>query len=351
MGNRSWHFCRMRSQAGLSIVEIMVALTIGLFIIGGILYVFVSSRTVFSTNDAIARIQEDGRITMEILAREIRQAGFIGCANTQVVTPNVIADASPHDGVPDVVFTAGDGIRVFDNGMDGATAWVNPTTISRIAGTDVIQIKGMGTCSAKLTGNMTADNANIQIGTNPCGWAAGQVLLVADCTNIDVFVASNVSVGSVTIAHASNVNIDPKLSKAYGSEAVVYGYGEKTYFVGMNPTINQPMLYEINYNGSATTVNDVVGNVYDLQVLSAQLDSDGNLAPDVNTQAAGNPPSFAAAVNWQQALGMSIRFSVRSESDNTGTESLTYTFNGGPVTDRRIKRDFISSVGIRNRLP
>lgn len=329
-------------QSGLSIIEVMITLVLGLFIIGGVLYTFLSTRTAYISNDAIARIQEDGRMAMERLAREIRQAGFLGCANSLDVAPRIISATLPP------TFAAGDGVRVFDNGV----GWNNTTGIVRVAGTDVIELKGMSSCTAKLDGNMTADNANIQIVSNPCGWTAGTVLVIADCTNMDIFTANSVSKvsGKDTISHSSSVNTDNKLSKAYGKEAIIFGYGEKTFFIGMHPTLNLPMLYETSYNGTVTTANDVVANVYDMQVLAARIDTNADSAPDSTVTSTGSPPALGG-VTWPQALSLQVRFSVRSESDNAGPSSLPYTFNGAAVTDKRIKRDFTTVIGIRNRLP
>ncbi|MBP8275994.1 MAG: hypothetical protein KAX55_03780 [Propionivibrio sp.] len=332
----------------------MITLTLALFVVGGILYTFLGSRTVFVSNDAVAKIQEDARIALERLTREVRQAGFTGCANTLDVTPRVIADVD-HNGVADFPFAAGSGIRVYDNG----TGWTNTTGITRVAGTDVIHIAGMSACSARLTGNMTADNANIQIGTNPCGWAADQVLLIADCTNIDVFAATTVSTGSVTISHASSNsnNTDNKLSKAYGKEAMVFGYGERTFFVGMHPTLNQPLLYEVGFNGAASSVNDIAANVFDLQVMAAQLDTNADGAPDATVLSEEDEetplvaPALGAVADWAQVLGVEIRYSIRSEADNTGPSDQTYLFGGAMTTDKRIRRDFSTVIGIRNRLP
>lgn len=332
------------AQTGLSIVELMVAMALGLLIIGGILYTFISSRPVFTANDAVARIQEDGRIAMERLTREVRQAGYTGCANSTDINPTIIADVNK-DGVVDVTAPAGSGIQVFDNG----TGWVNPTGVVRVAGTDVIQIRGIGSCQRRLTGNMTANNANIQIGSNPCGWAADQILVIADCANVDIFAATNVSTGSVTIAHANSKNTDEKLAKAYGTEAIVFAYGEKHFFVGIHPTLNQPMLYEVTFNGATTVASDVAGNVYDLQVISVKTDTDANGAGDAEITSTGT--TLGAVADWSQAVGLRVRYSVRSEADNTGPESKTYTYNGASVTDRRLRRDFVTNIGIRNRLP
>ena len=345
--------CRTKlAQTGLSIVELMVALALGLLIIGGILYTFISSRPVFTANDAVARIQEDGRIAMERLAREIRQAGYMGCANSLSTEPTIIADVNPKDGSPDMTAADVNGIQVFD----GGAGWSGVTTplkdsagknIVHVSGTDVIQFRGLGTCQAKLTGNLDPNNATLAVpGANPCSWKQNQVLVIADCSNADVFSISNVLEGKsdTTVTYGSGVNTQSKLSKIYGREAIVFAYSEKTFFVGINPDVNQPMLYEVLNTG---TPSDVAGNVYDLQVESVKIDTDGDGAANESVA----PATLAYPDGWNQAVGLRVQFSVRSEADNTGPESKTYTYNGASVTDRRLRRDFVTNIGIRNRLP
>jgi type IV pilus assembly protein PilW len=332
------------AQAGLSIVEILIAMALGLLILGGVLYTFINSRPVFNANDAVARIQEDGRIAMERLAREIRQAGYTGCANSLDIEPHSIVDLNKDD-VVDVAVPI-DSIRVYDNG----TGWINPTAITRVAGTDVIQVQGIGSCQKNLTEKMTANADAIKVGTNPCGWQANQVLVIADCSNVDIFAATNVgTTAPVTIEHASSKNKEASFSKIYGTEAVVFGFGEKQFFVGIHPDLNQPMLYEITHNGATTVVSDIAGNVYDMQVLSVKTDTDANGTPDSEITTTGS--TLGAVADWNQVMGIRVRFSVRSEADNSGAENKTYTYNGVSITDRRLKRDFVTNIGIRNRLP
>lgn len=348
-------------QKGLSLVELMIALTIGMFMILGVLYIYSSSRSSYLANDAGARVQEDGRFALERLTREIRMAGYMGCANALDLNPRIIADPDGDGNVAEhVTWAAGEAIKVFNNADNaGGDQWVNPTTITRVAGTDVIVLKGMGTCSTPLTGNMGTDNANIQIGTNTCGWAAGDILIISDCTSADVFAANNVSTGSVTIAHSNSVNTDTidntrssKLSKPYGTDAIVGRFQQTTFFIGIDTTItpSQPALYEIGYNGVAYgTAQPVAGNVYNLQVtLNLDTDSDGDVDSVKIT------PSNLT--DWRQVVSVNVDYSVRSEDGNVGTVSQTYTYNdnnpaANNVTDRRIRRDFGTVVGIRNRLP
>jgi type IV pilus assembly protein PilW len=323
-------------QKGFSLIELMIALTIGMFLVLGVLYIYSSSRASYATNDAGARVQEDGRFALERLTREIRMAGYMGCASG-LSNPNVIADPVKYP----ITFILGDGINIFDGGTAGG--WVNPTAIVQVANTDVIVIKGMGSCTAALTGNMGTDNANIQIGVNVCGWAAEDVLIISDCISADVFAATNVSTGSVTIAHSNAENTTPKLSRPYGTDAIVGRYQETTFFVGVTPE-GQPALYELQYNGKTYGVPQAVaGNVYDLQA-RVNLDTDA----DGDVDSADQAP---ASTNWNQTVSVELNYSVRSEDGTAGTVSQTYPYNGANVTDRRIRRDFGSVVAIRNRLP
>lgn len=62
-------------QRGLTLVELMIAMIIGLVLLLVIGTVFSSSRQVFRVQEDNARIQESGRFALEILGRSIKQAG------------------------------------------------------------------------------------------------------------------------------------------------------------------------------------------------------------------------------------------------------------------------------------
>jgi type IV pilus assembly protein PilW len=65
---------------GLSLVELMVALTIGLFLIGGVISLQLSSRSAYSDTERYARMGENGRYAWQTLERDLRLAGFLGAA-------------------------------------------------------------------------------------------------------------------------------------------------------------------------------------------------------------------------------------------------------------------------------
>jgi type IV pilus assembly protein PilW len=69
-------------QSGLSLVELMVALTIGSLLIVGAVAIYSNSRTTYAVNEAIARLQEQGRFVMSVLEPDIELAGYYGFTNS-----------------------------------------------------------------------------------------------------------------------------------------------------------------------------------------------------------------------------------------------------------------------------
>ena len=64
-------------QLGLSLVELMVALVLGLILMFGIIQVFFASKQTYITNEGMARMQENGRFALEFMSRSARLAGYI----------------------------------------------------------------------------------------------------------------------------------------------------------------------------------------------------------------------------------------------------------------------------------
>lgn len=70
-----------RTARGLSMIELMVALTIGALLLAGAVTVYVQSRNTYRTNDAAARMQEVARYALDVIAPDVRLAGFWGLTN------------------------------------------------------------------------------------------------------------------------------------------------------------------------------------------------------------------------------------------------------------------------------
>ncbi len=77
-----------RLQGGLTLVELMVALLLGIFVIGGIIFVFIGTKRSYLETEQGARMAENARFALQLLDAELRQAGFFGEAPAANIDPD-----------------------------------------------------------------------------------------------------------------------------------------------------------------------------------------------------------------------------------------------------------------------
>jgi len=70
------NLARIDRQRGLTLVEIMVALVISLFLLAGLLQMFIGTRQSSRVQENLSRVQENGRFVIDFLSRNIRLAGY-----------------------------------------------------------------------------------------------------------------------------------------------------------------------------------------------------------------------------------------------------------------------------------
>jgi type IV pilus assembly protein PilW len=73
---------RMRSShSGLTLIELMVALAIGMFLMIGAITVFMQGRATFRVTESLSRLQETARFALDVMEPDIRMAGHYGLTN------------------------------------------------------------------------------------------------------------------------------------------------------------------------------------------------------------------------------------------------------------------------------
>jgi len=97
-------------QTGLSMVELLVAMAIQFILLAAMIYVYGGSKQMFTVNEQMARVQENGRHATDALLYDIRMSGYVGCRSMEDITPNIIANSPP------TFVSLSDGLTVFDNG-------------------------------------------------------------------------------------------------------------------------------------------------------------------------------------------------------------------------------------------
>src|SRR5579859_2062961 len=78
-----------RRAGGFTLVELMIAMLLGLIVIGGVVSIFAANQQSSYTNTALGEVESSSRAAFELMARDIRDAGLTGCGNNTRVA-NVV---------------------------------------------------------------------------------------------------------------------------------------------------------------------------------------------------------------------------------------------------------------------
>lgn len=333
---------RRRLQKGLTLIELMVGLALGLFLLAGLVQVFVASKQAFRTNEGLSRMQESGRFAMEFLVRDIRQAGFKGSCTTEV---NNLLDTSSAS-YSDALFSL-DGALF---GWNDASGPNSDPMVGYRAGTDVILLKHAANASGSTASGNTPANANTINLNSASSIAKDAVIVVADARGCDIFQnrSSNNANNLTRGATGDPGNLNPgtySFSHAYDSSMEILTFRSALYYIGTGAS-GLPALRHIRFNlGNNPVEEELVEGVLDMQVLYG-VDTDNNREADIYRTA-------NLVTNWDNVVAARVCVVAISSEPNVSTESVALTCNGKNVNvpDNRLGQVFTTTIGLRNRLP
>lgn len=72
---------------GFSLIELMIALSLGLLVVGIMMEIVLSCQQLYRFNINLARLQENARAATIILSKSMRDAGYIGCGHSDIEFP------------------------------------------------------------------------------------------------------------------------------------------------------------------------------------------------------------------------------------------------------------------------
>lgn len=183
-----------RAMLGLSLVELLVSLALGLLVTGGAITVFISNRQTYRATENLARLQENSRIAYELMARDLREAGGNPCEEDLPLV-NVLSNA-------DAVWWSTWGTRVRGYGTTTAfgDAPFGNGAGQRVSGTSAIEVvaalsDGVGVASHVPT------TATMTFNTTTHGFVTGDIVMVCDFTQAAIFQISNATAGSAVVRH------------------------------------------------------------------------------------------------------------------------------------------------------
>jgi len=332
-------------QTGMTLIEIMIALLIGAFLLGGVLQIFTGSKQTYRMQEGLSRLQENGRFAMDFISNDIRMAGYRGCNG---LTP--IAGVSNDS----TVFLSDFNTSIQGFESTSSSAWtpaINAAITSPLGGSDVITIRRANEQGNLVTAHVTG-SANLTLAATT-GLAAGDVVLVSDCSGAEAFQISSIGGNVITLQSA------PSRSYNGGEVSLI---NTSSYYVRSTPiktdraTITANDRLSLYRRTGSNGAEELVEGIEQIHVWYG-VDTDLNPATGISTDYVPNYYVTANTVNtannWASVVSIRISLLAVTLDDNLAAQPLAYTYNNATTTpaDRKIRRGFNTTIALRNRLP
>ena len=350
---------RGKRSAGFSLVEVMVALTISLILLGGAVSILVTSKSTYKVTEQQSLVQENARFALEFLARDLRLSGYFGCLENVAKVTNHVTGAS------------GGGLLDSSTPLEGLNNYVAPNpwfpsnnTIvpaGLVAGTDAITIRHLNPTNPMIVEApfMAQPSDPLQI-PKLSGLNQGDIVAVSDCDNTDIFQITGPTDPdtSGTISHIAPGaeapgNASANLGKIYAGDATVLKLAAVVYYIGTGAS-GRPSLFRGTIpntgNRSAMANQELIDGVENLQLLFGK-DTNGDTVPDVYLKA--GEAGLTSAANWNSVINVRIAILVATIdeygqiADDTARTVLDE--NIAAAGDRRLRRVFRTTVNLRNK--
>ena len=344
--NTSTTLCKMPGRTlhlsgharGFTLIELMVAMLLGLIVIGGVVSVFIANLSSYDTNQALSEVQSGSRTAFELMARDIRDAGLTGCNNGEPIA-NVVNNS------------ASTWWANWNNAVVGYDrTQTDPAIVSgmpaRTAGTDSLMLLGSANTGLSLAPASASTAANFKLNETTSTLQTGDIIMVCDPNHATIVQITDYNNSNVTVVHDTGNKVSPgNCSKGMGYPTVCttngnpYSFGPNSqvaalnavdWYVGPSSIGSGTSLYRIIVNPSATsstpqaTANEMVPNVTGLTLAYHQPPS-------------ADFVSAAVVTNWSVVDAVKVTLQIQSSNKRATT-------NSQPIT-----RTFVATTTIRNR--
>lgn len=331
-------------QTGLSLVELMISITLGLVLMAGVVQMFVSSKSVFTTQQSMSRIQETGRLAIEFLSRDIRMAGFYGCfrpnmadVNRQLQNDGLVIDS--------LYGNFAEAIRGYESKADANLtnqdrAYLTSAEIE--ADTNILVVRSAAPTPRIINAANTDTTLQVystQAKANDCvdGLCESDAAVVSDCFRARVFEVKTLTVAgtTLTIEHADNWNVATDITASYSSGEVL-PMNTTSYFIATGAGGAPSLWQKLNQKDAVEVLEGVEKIIYKF-----------------STETNGAYRDAGSITNWASVNSVRIFVVARSIENNAVPEPQPYVVDGVTTTpvspDRYMRQVFTATVGLRSR--
>jgi type IV pilus assembly protein PilW len=329
-----------RRSRGFSLVELMVAMALGMVIIGGVVSVLLANKRSYRTNEGLAQVQESARSAYELIARDVRQSGTTGCDNARRMG-NLLVNASTN------WWEAWEGIHGYDTAQTDAAVTTGTGTGQRVAGTASLRLRGVdGPGYPVESHNATSGSIVLQTANSTTtSLSSNDFLIICDFDHSTMFKAGTWTGSTRTMSYSGTGNCSTGMgfpTNCDGSTGLVYTFqrnawigrlGAVDWYVGYNAR-GGTSLFRMRLptgGGGAPAAEEVVANV------TRMLISYGVNGSDTIATAAS-----VAAGDWAKVNSVFVTLDIDSNDTNVSTSATT---NSGKLTRR-----YTYIITLRNRV-
>ena len=304
----------MLRQRGFSIVELMVAITIGLLISTGLSIIFVNSS---KSNQEVQRFGEqieNGRIAMDMFSQDLRTAGFLDTLDITLLTPPGALPDPCATAVATLKTASAIYVQGYDNN-DGALSCINDYK----TGTDVVVIRRGSTCVAGVGSCAAVGSGATYFQVSQCLPVDGSATELGATDIADQFTVATSS-GDFTTRHKRNCTTQANIRRLI---VHIYYVANNTEGTDGIPALKMVELGAGSFNTGTPTI--IAPGIEQLQV-EYGADADANGTP--NSYSA-TPPTIATATT---IVGVKVNFLSRNTSSSPGYKD-TKTYSLGNKAD------------------
>ena len=314
--------------SGRSLVEIMIALTIGMVILLGVTSLFIGNRQMFRVSDDKTRMDEEGRLALHLMATQIRMAGYGTLLGSKADTVDKDGNAIPRLDTSSSDDQA-NAIRGCRNGF------VDPAVVNfTCAG-------GVGSDAFSVSRDVDQFSTAIASGG----------MMATDCLGGNVIVTAS--------RQLNNRKEDPDVAHTGPLFKIV-----NRFFIRNNPDTGNPELYcqgngntPVNQPTFQTAAQPIAENVETMRVLygisTDALPGKSRADRYVTADAIdASLPAVPPLERWARVVSVKVCIVVRSANNNVVTAPQTYRDcedQAVVATDRRLRGVFSTTVAIRSR--
>ncbi|MCB1961361.1 MAG: PilW family protein [Rhodocyclaceae bacterium] len=339
---RRFHPAGCKRQRGLSLIELMIGMLIGLLLIAGMISIFSANKQTYRYNEELARLQENSRFAIEFIQRSLRMAGHIGCPELNApATALKRASLVPALDLRTLTSVTAYQYSPTNTGVLGTMGMTAKT------GTDVVTVTYGSGASATLDTVVQAGADSLVIKNNALGFKQGEVALISNCEQAELFSISNTPASgtSVTLEHkASGGNTPAATTWAWAEDARVMRLNQQIFFIG--PSTGRVTNRQGNtFNSLYVGTNEMVEGVEDMVVTYGVPATAGGREVSQYVQ-------VGSVANWADVLAVKVELLMASVDDNAINETQTITFNGvaTAMADHRMYSTAATTISLRGNV-